>query len=86
MLINYCVLEKYNALQLPFSPFSSSASSSPQLFQNIGEFWAKIYFTDHWTANTIHLFVATKGNSSRLFLFWITLRLLDKRGHLFAYH
>ena len=26
-----------------------------------GEFEAKKYFTDHWKANTIHLFVAVKG-------------------------
>ena len=44
-------------------------SSSPFLhhFSGIagnskGEYGAKIYFTDHWTANTIQLVVATKGN------------------------
>ena len=34
------------------------------LFQNNGEIGAKIYFTDLWAANTIHFFVAIKGNFS----------------------
>ena len=59
------LLEKQNALHLELSPFSSS----PQLFQNIGEFGAKNYFTDLWTA-TIHSFVAVKGNFSGLCFFW----------------
>ena len=36
---------------------------------NMGEFAAKKYFTNHQTANTIHLFIAVKGNCSSLFLF-----------------
>ena len=46
--------ETHNAFQLPvFFLFFFSAS----LIRNIGEFGAKNYFTDHQTANTIHLFV-----------------------------
>ena len=52
------LLEKHNALCLPFSP--SASSSLVQLFQNIREFRAKKYFTDHWTANPVQLFVAMK--------------------------
>ena len=40
--------------------YPSCASSSQQLFRNIVEFRAKTYFTDHWTANTIQLFVDIK--------------------------
>ena len=42
-------------------------SSSPRIFQIIREFRAKKYFTYHWTANTIQLFVASKGNVSGIF-------------------
>ena len=38
-------------------------------FLKYGEFGAVQYFTDHQTANTIHLFVAIKGNFSDLFFF-----------------
>ena len=54
------------ALELPFSP----PFSSPQLFQNIGEFGAKKYFADRRTANTIQLFVAINISFSGLFFFW----------------
>ena len=54
---------KYDALELPFSP------SSFQPFQNIEKFRAKKYFTDHWTANTIQLFVALKENFSGVYSF-----------------
>ena len=55
-----------------------------------GEFGAKTYFKDHWTANTIQLFVSTKG-----IFFWSILflnksqrrgipqRLPDKCSNLF---
>ena len=59
------LFENHNALQLLFSP----SSSSPKPFQNIGEFGAKNYFVDHETTSTIQLFVATKGNFSGLFFF-----------------
>ena len=36
----------------------------PPLFRNNGEIGAKMYFTDLRTANTIHFFVAIKGNLS----------------------
>ena len=39
---------------------SSSSCDSASLIQNIGEFGAKNYFTDHQTANTIQLFVHIK--------------------------
>ena len=32
----------------------------PALIRNTGEFGAKNYFTDHWTANTTQLFVSIK--------------------------
>ena len=42
-----------------------SSSFLHHFFRHIGnsngEFGAKHYFTDHWTANTIQLFVAIKG-------------------------
>ena len=76
------LLVKHNAFE--FSLYSA------QLFQDIGEFEAKIYFTDHWTANTIQLFVPIKVNFSALFFFWTTSSeggipktLLDICGHLF---
>ena len=54
------LLEKQNSLHLPvFSIFFSL-----RLFQNIGKFRAKKYFTDHGTVNTIQLIVAIKGNLS----------------------
>ena len=54
------LLEKQNSLHLPvFSIFFSL-----RLFQNIGKFGAKKYFTDHGTVNTIQLIVAIKGNLS----------------------
>ena len=52
-----------NVLELAFSP------STLQHFQNIGEFGAKEDFTDHQTANTIHLFLTVKGNFSGQFFF-----------------
>ena len=58
------LLDKYYALQLPFSP-SCAFSSPPQYFFgiSIGKFGAKNIFANHRTANTIHtiqLFVAIK--------------------------
>ena len=35
---------------------------SSRLFWNFGEFGAKKYFTDHWTADTIHLLASIKKN------------------------
>ena len=58
------LLEKHNALRLPFS------SSSPQLYRNIGEFGAKKYFRLFAAIKEIFLvysssgLVAAKGNSS----------------------
>ena len=57
-------LEKHNAFGLAFS-----FSYLPQLFWNIGQFRAKLYFTDHQIANTIQLFVVVQGNVSGLFFF-----------------
>ena len=57
------LLEKCNALRLPFSP----SSLSPQIFWDIGEFGAEKYFTDHQSPDTIQLFIAIKGNISSLF-------------------
>ena len=37
------------------------------------EFGAKIYFTDHWTANTIRLYVDVKGIFLWSFFFLIVL-------------
>ena len=51
---------KHNAWKLLFSP------SSPQLFQNIGEFGAKQYFKEHRIGNTVQLLVAIKGNFPNL--------------------
>ena len=48
---------------------SSSPSPLMQLFQNIGEFEAKKYFTDHQTANKIQLYIAKRRNFSGLFFF-----------------
>ena len=62
-----CLLEKHNALQSSFSP-----SLSPQLFRNIRGVWSKKYFTDHRTANTIHLSAAKKENVSDLLFLWAT--------------
>ena len=49
--LNMCprLLEKHNALRLPFS----TSFSLPQLFRNIGELGAKIYFKDHEIANKV---------------------------------
>ena len=45
----------------------SFSFSSAELFQNIEEFDAKIYFTNRQIALTIQLFVAVKRNFSSLF-------------------
>ena len=45
---------------------------SSRLFENIGEFGAKKYFTEHRTANAIQLVVAIKENFSGLFFFWVS--------------
>ena len=47
---------------------------SPRLFRNIREFGAKKYFTDHWAANIIKLFVAINRNFSGKFFFWTAKR------------
>ena len=60
--------QKENACSLS-SSCSPSSSTLLQLFQNIREFGAKQYSTEHRTANIIQLFVAMKGNFSVLFLF-----------------
>ena len=59
------LLETYNALQLPvfFSFFSFFCQPYPE-YRGIR---SKKYFTDHWTANTIQLFVPIK----RKFLGWL---------------
>ena len=73
---------------------SSSPSSrfSANLIRNIREFGAKIYFTDHRTANTIQLFVPIKRKFIGSILFQnklqqkgIPQRLLDKYSHLFIF-
>ena len=88
----YCVCMKRITL---CSCLCSASSPSPSRFSasligNIGEFGAKNYFTDHWTANTIQLFLPIETK-----LFWFILfqnksqqrvipyRLLDKCSHLF---
>ena len=54
--LNYCVCVKRKTLYDCLCYSSESAS----LIRNIGEFGARNYFTDHGTANTIHLFVPLK--------------------------
>ena len=66
LLTFFRLLVKQNVFHFRVSP------SSAKLSRNIGEFVAKNYFTDHWTANTIHLFVDVKGSFSGLFFFWTT--------------
>ena len=46
---------------------SLSFSSSPRLFQNIGEYGAKKYLTGLQTASKILLFITMKENLSGLF-------------------
>ena len=82
----------HNALQLPMFCFSFSFSFFYQLIRNIREFGAKNYFTDHWTANTIQLFVPIERKLYWSILFQnksqqrvILYRLLDKYSHLFIY-
>ena len=53
------LLVKHNASELLVS------LSAVEFSQNIGGF-GKFFFTDHRTANTIKLFVATNGNLSGL--------------------
>ena len=86
----HCVYVKRIAL---CNCLCSSSSSSASLIRNIGEFGGKNFFTDHWTANKIHLFVPKERT-----LFWsilfqnnpipslrrvIPYRLLDEYSHLF---
>ena len=59
--MDFFIVFACNVLELAFSP------STLQHFQNIGEFGAKEDFTDHQTANTIHLFLGIKGNFSEQF-------------------
>ena len=81
-------LEKKNASQLPLIFFS------PPLFRNYRKLGAKKYFTDHWTANTIQLFVAIKGNFLWSIFFWTSRsegefsrdHLINVSTCLFAYH
>ena len=46
---------------------------SSRLLRNIGEFGAKIYFTDYRTANAIQLVVVIKGNFSVFFFFFVNI-------------
>ena len=69
---------------------SSSSCFPSSLIRNIGKFGAKNYFTDHWTANTIQLFVPIERKLYWSILFQnksqqrvILYRLLDKYSHLF---
>ena len=50
--VKYITLCNYLCSSSPSSPSSPSAS----VIRNIGKFWAKNYFTDHQTANTIYRF------------------------------
>ena len=47
---------------------------SANLLQNIGELEAKIYFTDHRTANTIHLFVPVKSALFKSILYQLAVK------------
>ena len=77
-LLRLCVTHK------AFNCLRSSCCFSATRVRNIGKLGAKIYFTDHRTANTIQLFVSMKRNLFGLFFFWtnfsqkIPRRLLDK--------
>ena len=94
-MFSFCVCVKRITLCncLCSSPSSSRSRFSASLIRNIREFWTKNYFTDHWAANTIQLFVLIERK-----LFWSILfqtksqqrvilyslyRLLDKYSHLF---
>ena len=57
-------MKKRKALRLSFS---SSSSSSPQLFQNIEGFGAKKYFAGHQTTDAVQLIITIKTNFSGLF-------------------
>ena len=55
--VAYCVcVKRITICTCLCSSSSPSSRSSASLIRNIGEFRAKKYFTDHWTANTIHGF------------------------------
>ena len=56
----YCVCLKSKTLCM--CALSLSSFLFPLLFRNVREFGAIRYFTGHWMANTIQLFVAIKGN------------------------
>ena len=85
---SYCVCVKRltlcNCLCSSYSRFSAS------VIQNIREFRANNYFTDHLTTNTIQLFVPTKRKFLVSIIFQnksqrrvIPYRLLNKYSHLF---
>ena len=82
-----CLRLKHNALQLPcYICFLLS----PRLFQNIGKFGAKKYFTEQWKSNTIQSAVAIKESflvhsiSEQVFpQTEIPQRLVDICSHLF---
>ena len=90
LLQGCCVCFKSKTLYI----FWFSPSSSLLIFWNIGEFGAKKYFTNHRKANTIQLFVATKGNVSSLSFLWSCPSerefprddLINVATCLFAYH
>ena len=86
-MVNYCVCVKRITL---CNCLCSSSCFSTSLIRNIGEFGAKKYLTDHWTANTIQLFVPRERKFFWSILFQnksqrraIPYRLLDKYSHLF---
>ena len=54
---NYCVCVKHKVFcNCLCSSSPSSSRDFASVIQNIGKFGAKNYFTDHRTANTIHIF------------------------------
>ena len=89
--IYYCFCMKRIALCICMCSFSPSRFLA-SLIRNIGEFWAKKYFIDHWTANAIQLLVPTKKKFFESLLFQNKSQrrgfprgLLDKYSHLFIW-
>ena len=79
-----------NAFACKVWRFGIASFSFSQTFLEYQGIWSKTYFTDHWIADIIQLFVATKGHFSGLVFFLskaqlrgIPQRLLDKCSHLF---
>ena len=58
----HCHCTALRLLLLLLQNFSGISGNSEQ----------KKYFTDHWAAHTIQLFVAIKGNFCNLLFFWIS--------------